>query len=301
MVIFKENIGDKIFNIVNLLILTIVMIVILYPLIFIISASISNPDLVNTGKVWLFPREITFEGYKRVFQDPDILIGYRNTIFYTVVGTLINLFLTLTAAYSLSKKRLIGRNALMFFMAFTMYFGGGMIPTYILMKNLHILNTYFVLLVSGAISTYNLIIARTFFANGVPQELEEAAIIDGCSTTKTFLLIVLPLSKALIGVLALYYGIAHWNSYFGAMIYLSDRGKMPLQLILREILVQNQLKADMMTSGIAANDELNDMQQKIASLIKYGVIIVSSVPVLIVYPFLQKYFDQGVMLGAVKG
>lgn len=301
MIITKNNIGDKLFNIINLFILTIVMLIIIYPLIFILSASISNPDLVNTGKVWLLPRDITFEGYKRVFQDPDIIIGYCNTIFYTVAGTSINLILTFTAAYSLSKKRLVGRNVIMFFMAFTMYFSGGMIPTYILMKSLNLLDTYSILLISGAINTYNLIIARTFFTNGVPQELEEAAIIDGCSTTKTFLLIVLPLSKALIGVLALYYGIAHWNSYFGAMIYLSDRRKMPLQLILREILIQNQLKADMMTSGIAASDELNDLQQKVAGLIRYAIIIVSSVPLLIVYPFLQKYFDKGVMLGAIKG
>ncbi|MEA4824122.1 MAG: carbohydrate ABC transporter permease [Clostridiaceae bacterium] len=297
----RESFGDRVFNTVNLTIMTIMMLAVLYPLIYIVSASISDPDLVNTGAVWLWPRGITFEGYYRVFQDNEIMIGYRNTIFYTVAGTIVNLFFTLTAAYSLSKSDLVGRNFLMLFCTFTMYFGGGMIPTYLLMKNLNLLNTFWILLLNGAISTTNLIISRTFFQNGVPKEIEEAAFIDGCSPIRAFATIVMPLSKALIGVMALYYGVGHWNSYFSAMIYITDRSKYPLQLVLREILVENQMKADMMTSGAYVDELLLDAQVKAASLIRYAVIIVSSLPVLIVYPFLQKYFDKGVMIGSIKG
>lgn len=297
----KNSRGDSIFNFINITIVTFIMVIVLYPLLYILSCSISNPDLVSVGKVWLLPKDITFEGYKRVFLDPEIMIGYRNTIFYTVFGTLINLILTLTAAYGLSKKKMMGRNIIMLFMVFTMYFGGGMIPTYLLMKNLKLLNTYGVLLLCSAISTYNLIIARTFFTNGVPAELEESAMIDGCSVTKTFLKIILPLSKALIGVMALYYGVGHWNSYFSALIYLTDRKKITLQLVLREILISNQMKSEMFQSGKLIRDEEMAAQVKIAGLIRYSVIVVSSVPVLTIYPFLQKYFDKGVMLGSLKG
>lgn len=294
--------SDRLFDTVNITIVSILTLLILLPLIHILAASISSPDLVMSGKVMLFPKEITLDGYIRVFQDKDIVIGYVNTIFYTVAGTLINLVLTLTAAYALSKKRFVGRKVVMALIIFTMYFGGGMIPTYILMKDLGLLNTYMVLLICNGVSTYNLIVCRTFFINGVPSELEDSAMIDGCSTFKTFLRIVLPLSKALIGVMVLYYGIAHWNSYFNALIYISDRSKVPLQLVLREILVANEMKSQMMmTAKASATEELVTAQIRLASLIKYSVIVVSSVPVMIVYPMLQKYFDKGIMLGSLKG
>lgn len=293
----KDSLSDRIFNAVNLIVLTILMLGVLYPLVYVFSASISDPDLVITGKMWLIPRGFTLEGYKRVLQDPDILLGYRNTVLYTVVGTAVNLVLTLSAAYALSKRFLRGGKTIMFFVTFTMYFSGGMIPSYLLMQDLKLMDTFAALVLSGAVSTYNLIIARTFFSNGVPQELEDAARIDGCSVTKTFMLVVLPLSKALIGVLALYYGVSHWNSYFSALIYISDRAKFPLQLILREILIENQQKATMLID----NEEIALLQMKVANLIKYAVIFVSSAPVLIIYPFLQKYFDKGVMLGSLKG
>lgn len=296
----KESPGDRVFDITNLVFMTLLMLIVLYPLIYIVSASLSNPDLVNTGKVWLFPMDITLEGYYRVFQDSEIMLGYRNTIFYTVAGTLINLFFTLTAAYALSKP-LIGRKFLMFFVTFTMYFSGGMIPSYILMKSLKLLNTWWILLLCGAVSTTNLIISRTFFQNGVPKEIEEAAFIDGCSPIRAFITIVLPLSKAIIGVMALYYGVGHWNSYFSALIYVTDRNKIPLQLVLREILIENQMKAQMMAAGEYVDELLLDAQVKAASLVRYSVIIVSSLPVLIIYPFLQKYFDKGVMIGSIKG
>lgn len=299
MAVIRESAGDRFFNAINLFVLALILIMVLFPLIHILSASISDPDLVSTGKVTLIPRGINFEGYKKVFESKDIMTGYKNTIFYTVVGTLANLAVTLPAAYALSKKRLVGRNVVMFMMAFTMYFGGGMIPTYLLMRDLKLLDTYAVLIVSGLVSTYNLIISRTFFA-GVPADLEEAAMIDGCSTTRTFLTIVLPLSKALLGVMVLYYGVAHWNSYFSALIYITDKDKTPLQLVLREILVEQQIASQMLESE-AMNEDMRTMQMKMASLIKYSVIVVSSLPVLIIYPFLQKYFDKGVMLGSLKG
>lgn len=297
----KQSRTDRIFDAIVLVLMTLLMLVVLYPLIYIVSASVSDPDMVNQGKIWLYPVGFTLEGYYRVFQDAEILLGYRNTIFYTVVGTLLNLALTLTAAFSLSKKDLAGRNVIMFFIAFTMYFSGGMIPSYLLMKNLGLINSWLVLIVSSGISTYNLIISRTFFQNGVPQDIEEAAFIDGCSPVRAFVSIVLPLSKALIGVMALYYGVSHWNSYFSALIYVTDRSKIPLQLVLREILIEQQMKATMMQAGGFVDELLLDAQVRLASLVRFSVIIVSSLPVLIVYPFLQKYFNQGVMIGSIKG
>ena len=207
--------------------------------------------------------------------------------------------MTLTAAYALSKRHFIGRNVIMFFFAFTMYFGGGMIASYLNIKNLGLLNTRWVMIIPTAISTYNLIVCRTFFANGIPSEVEEAAIIDGCSTFQVFVRIVLPLSKALIGVMALYYGVAQWNSFFNALIYLSNaRDKVPLALVLREILVLNTMKAAM---GGSISEELALYYANLANLLKYALIVVSAAPLLIIYPFLQKYFDKGVMLGSIKG
>jgi putative aldouronate transport system permease protein len=299
MALIKEGTGDKIVNFLNLFLLTVLFLVVLYPLIFIVSASFSDPQLVSSGKVFLLPKGINVEGYVRIFRDKEIMIGYRNTIFYTVAGTLVNLALTLPAAYALSKKDLVGRRVIMLFMALTMYFSGGMIPTYLLVKSLNLINTWTILLIGGAVSTYNLIIARTFFITGVPHELEEASIIDGCSQARTFLLIVLPVSKALIGVMALYYGIGHWNSFFSALIYITDRNKVPLQLVLREILIGEQMREEMLEE--AMSDEMQLLRLQLATLIKFGVIVVSSAPVMVAYPFLQKYFNKGIMLGSLKG
>jgi putative aldouronate transport system permease protein len=292
--------GDKVFDIVNIFLLVMAALIILYPLYFVLIASISDPDLVNTGQVVLMPKGITFMGYVRVFKEKEILTGYRNTIFYTVLGTLVNLFFTLTAAYALSKKQLRGRNFFTLMFAFTMFFSGGLIPTYILVKNLNMLNKVWALIIPNAVTMYNIVIARTFFMNSVPSEIEESALIDGCNTTYTFIKIVLPLSKALIAVMALFYGVGHWNSYFSALIYITDRELYPLQLILREILVLNEMKAQMF-EVMAEGEDVISIQMKIASMIKYTVIVVSSLPVLIIYPFLQKYFAKGVMLGALKG
>lgn len=293
----KEPRGDRIFGAVVFVIVTLLMLIVLYPLIYVLSCSVSSPTAVGAGEVVLLPKGFTLMGYKRVFQEPDILLGYKNTLFYTIIGTAINLFVTVPAGYMLSKKDVPGRNLFMFLFMFTMYFSGGMIPSFLLVKSLHLYDTRAVLVILGAFSTYNCIICRTFFA-ALPQELEEAAAIDGCSTVRTFVQIVLPLSQALLGVMVLYFAVGHWNSYFNAMIYVNNEKYKPLQLILRRILILEQASSNMMEGG---GDEYAAEQFKLKELIKYSVIVVSSLPVLVLYPFLQKYFAQGVMIGSIKG
>lgn len=271
--------------------------VVLYPLLFIMSSSISDPTMVATGKVFLLPKGFTLAGYKRVFQDSHIMMGYANSLFYATVGTCINLIVTVPAGYVLTKTEVPGTKFIMKLFLFTMYFSGGLIPTFLLIKSLHLYNTRLVLLIIGAFSTYNCIICRSFFS-AFPKELEEAANIDGCSYIRVFLTIVLPLSKALLGVMVLYFAVAHWNSYFNAMVYTYNEKIQPLQLFLRRILVLEESSSEMMSGGA---DEMAAQQQMIAALIKYAVIVVSSLPLMIVYPFLQKYFEKGVMIGSVKG
>ena len=293
----KEPRGDRIFGAVVFVIVTLLMLIVLYPLVYVLSCSVSSPTAVGAGEVVLLPKGFTLMGYKRVFQEPDILLGYKNTLFYTIIGTAINLFVTVPAGYMLSKKEVPGRNLFMFLFMFTMYFSGGMIPSFLLVKSLHLYDTRAVLVILGAFSTYNCIICRTFFA-ALPHELEEAAAIDGCSTVRTFIQIVLPLSQALLGVMVLYFAVGHWNSYFNDMIYVNNEKYKPLQLILRRILILEQASANMMEGG---GDEYAAEQFKLKELIKYAVIVVSSLPVLVLYPFLQKYFAQGVMIGSIKG
>ena len=285
------------FDVIVTIITLFLMLIVLYPLIFVISSPVSEPTMVAAGKVVLLPKGFTLEGYARVFQDSNILTGYANSLFYTVFGTMINLLVTVPAGYVLTKRDMPGTGIVMKLFLFTMYFSGGLIPAFLLINSLHLYNTRLVLLILGAFSMYNCIICRSFFSS-LPKELEEAAQIDGCSYLRIFVQIVLPLSKALLGVMVLYFAVGHWNSYFNAMIYTYDESIQPLQLFLREILVLQEKSADMMSSG---GDELAAQQQKIAALIKYAVIVVSSVPLMIVYPFLQKYFEKGVMIGSVKG
>ncbi|WP_100406882.1 carbohydrate ABC transporter permease [Bacillus solitudinis] len=287
---------DKVFDAINITLLTLMLLAILYPLYFIVIASISNPDRIFAGDVWLYPIEITFEGYSRIFQDGKIWIGYKNTVIYTVVGTILNVFLTLTAAYALSRKDFYGRNFFMIMFVFTMFFSGGLIPTYLVVQNLGMVNTMWAMIIPKAVAVWNIIVARTFFQASIPDEMLEAAKVDGCSNTKFFTKIVLPLSKPVIAVMVLFYAVGHWNSYFDALVYLNNESLYPLQLILRNILIQNEAAATMVSDleSVAA-------QQRIADLIKYGVIIVGSLPLLIVYPFIQKYFVQGVMIGGIKG
>lgn len=276
-------------------VVTLLVITIIYPIILVISSSFSAPSAVYAGRVFLWPVDLSVEGYKAVFKNRQIVSGALNSVFYTGVGTLVNLVMTTLAAYPLARRTLPGRSIIMKLFVFTMFFSGGMIPNYILLMNLHLLNTRFALILPGAISVYNMILMRTFFQN-IPAELNEAASIDGCSDIRYLLQIVIPLSKPIIAVLALYYAVAHWNAYFNAMMYLTDQELAPLQLVLRDILVSNTISL----SDIA-DEETMRARQGIAELMKFSLIVISSLPVMVIYPFIQKYFVQGVMLGSIKG
>ena len=287
---------DVVFDIINYIFLGIVLIVCLYPLYFIVIASFSDPVAVNSGDVIIAPIKITFEGYTRLFQDEYIWRGYRNTVMYTILGTALNIFLTMMISYPLSRKRFSGRNILTIFLMITVYFNGGLIPTYLLVKNLDLIDKWPVIILFGALIVHNVIISRVVLQNTITEDLFEAATIDGCSHFTFFFKFVLPLSKALIAVLGLYYGVAHWNEFFNPLIYLRDDKLYPLQLILRSILIKNEN-----STQLIGDIESQVQAERIAELIKYGVIIVSSIPVLAIYPFLQKYFVKGVMLGSLKG
>lgn len=284
------------FDIIVHIISGFLLLIVLYPLIVVVSSSFSDPALVATGKVVLLPKGLNIEGYKSVFSNDDIMVGYANTIFYTVIGTIINLIVTVPAGYALTKANVPGRNIFMTLFMITMYFSGGLIPTFLLVNSLGLYNTRWVLLILGAFSTYNCIICRSFFA-AMPVELEEAAELDGCNPMRTFIQIVLPLSKALLGVMVLYFGVAHWNSYFSAMIYIKEDQMQPLQVFLRRILILAQTAAKSAEEG----GEYAQLMADREALIRYSVIVVSSAPLLIIYPFLQKYFDKGVLIGSVKG
>lgn len=292
----RQSQGDKIFNVINGLLIAVILIMIIYPLWFVIIASVSDPAKVLGGQVILMPRKFTLEGYRMVFRDPMIMTGYRNTLFYTVTGTAINLVMTILAAYPLSRKDWVGRGFFMGVLMFTMFFSGGIIPTYLMMNSLGMINTVWAMILPGAVSVYNTIIMRTFFVNSIPPELQEAAQVDGCSNTRLLLQIVLPLSKQILAVMVLFYGVAHWNAFFNALIYLTESKRYPLQLVLRSILIQNTASQDML-------GDLDTMGSRVmmAETIKYALIIVSTLPMMILYPFLQRFFEKGVMVGAVKG
>ena len=294
---FKNySLNDKIFYIIITAILTFFFIAVLYPCIFVLSASFSSGVAVQSGKVILFPVDLSIEGYRAVFNTSTVWTGFINSLFYTVVGTTINLVMTLTAAYCLSRRDLPGRNGIMLLFTFTMFFSGGMIPSYMMVQSLGILNTRWALLLPGAIGVYNLIVARTFIINSIRLELLEASQMDGCSDVMYYLKVVIPLSKAIIAVLVLFYGVGHWNAYFNAMIYLHDKSLYPLTLFLREILMASQIDP-----STVQDPELQARLAEMAGAIKYSLIVVSMVPVLIIYPFVQKYFVKGVMIGSVKG
>lgn len=291
----KSTKGDRLFEIIITIIGLFLLFSILYPLIFVLAASFSDPDLVLRGDVKLWPKGFTVEPYKMVFENDEIWLGYRNTLFYTIVGTFINIVLTVLAAYPLSRKDMPCRRLFTLIIIFTMYFNGGLIPTYLLVRDLRMYNTVWAILIPGAITTYNLLVAKTFFENSIPQEIYESAMLDGCSNIKMLYQIVLPLSSAILAVLVLYYGVANWNSYFPALIYLQNKKLFPLQIFLRDILLLSQ------TEQIGSNSVGMGDKIKMAEGIKYSVIVVSSVPVLVLYPMAQKYFVKGVMIGAVKG
>ncbi len=296
--------GDLVFVIVNSTLLILAFIIILYPLLFVISASFSDPNAVGSGEMILLPVDPSLRAYTFILSYAEIWTGYANTIFYTFFGTLVNLALTIPCAYALSRRDCPLRGLIMTLFMITMYFSGGLIPGYLNIKDLGLLNTRWVMLISGGVSTYNLIVARTFFANTIPWELHEAAFLDGCSDLKMLLKIIIPLSSPIIVVLMLYYGVGHWNSYFGAMIYLSDRSKYPLQIFLREILTIGKFAEAAFASGdaMSAEDAAALLKQvDTANMIKYAVIVVATAPMMAIYPWLQKYFAKGVMIGSVKG
>jgi len=297
MSVTHESTGDRIFNGFCLALATLLMLVVLYPLIYIVSCSFSDPTLVATGKIWLLPKGLNLDGYIRVFQDKNIMTGYMNTVIYTVGGTSINLLFTLMGGYALSKKTLPGKTIIITYLFITMYFSGGLIPSYLLIRSLGLIDNRLLMFIINAVSIYNLLICRTFFQT-IPMDIEEAATIDGAPIFRVFWQIVIPLSKALIGVMVLYYAVGHWNSYFSAMIYLKTESKMPLQLFLRRILVLEEILSSMADLG---DDDRIMRAEQLKMLLKYSVIIISSLPFLVIYPFLQKYFDKGVMLGSVKG
>ena len=289
---------DKVFGVINKVMIVLFVLIVLYPLIYIVSASVSDPYYVNSGQMWLFPKGFTLEGYRRIFQSKELLIGYRNTIVYTLLGTFINLAVTLPAAYALSRTDLAGRNIIMGLFVFTMFFDGGLIPVYMLVRDLGMINTIWSMVLPAAASTWNIIVTMTFFRMNIPQSLEEAAEIDGASHIRIFFQLILPLSAPIIAVMALFYGVGHWNQYFGALIYLQDRALWPLQLFLREILIQQKMMTELMQQrGVV---EALQEHARIADIIKYAVMIVSSAPLLIVYPFLQRFFVKGIMIGSIK-
>jgi putative aldouronate transport system permease protein len=291
----KQSRQDVIFTIINYTLLTILLILILYPLYFTIIASFSEPNLVGAGKVWFYPKQFTLEGYQKLFQEWRIWLGYRNTIFYTTLGTFVNLLFTLPVAYALSKREFMPRNIIMFMFVFTMFFNGGMIPTYLVVQKLGLIDSIWAMIIPKAAAVGNIIIARTFFVTNIPKELEDAASIDGCSNTRFFVRIVLPLSKAIIAALTLFYAVGHWNSFFDALIYLRTESKFPLQMFIREILVINQMNT------LLNDHETMQERQRTFELIKYTIVIVANLPILIIYPLLQKHFVKGVMLGSIKG
>ncbi|HIT79541.1 MAG TPA: carbohydrate ABC transporter permease [Candidatus Faecivivens stercorigallinarum] len=287
--------SDKVFNFFLYLVCGIGTLIVLYPMYFIIIASFSDPIAVSSGNIGLLPVNPTLDGYKRLISYDSIWLGYRNTILYTLLGTLMMLAVNIPAAYALSRKDLVGRRLFNLFLIIPMFFTGGLIPTYMIVKDFNLVDNFWVMIIPFSVVTYYIIVARTFFESSLPDSIWEAAQIDGCGNLRFFFSFALPLSKAIIAVIGLWAAVGIWNQYFNALIYLRKPELQPLQIILRSILISNQNMASM-TTGSAAQEA-----QQLAELIKYAVIVVSSAPIMCLYPFVQKYFSQGVMIGAVKG
>jgi multiple sugar transport system permease protein/putative aldouronate transport system permease protein len=292
----KDTGADRAFTLINYSLLALFLVIVLYPLIYIVAASFSSGRAVTTGQVWLWPVDFTLDGYKAIFKHKLLMTGFYNSLFYTIVGTAVNIVFTILAAYPLARRNLFGGGFIMMLFVFTLVFSGGLIPTYLVVQDLGLLNTRWALIIPGALSVWNVIITRTFFQATIPEELREAAQLDGCSDFRFLRDCVLPLSGPIIAVNALFYAIGHWNSYFLAMIYITDQSLYPLQLVLREILVQGNVDLTM----VADVKELV-ARQNLRELLKYSLIVVASVPLLIVYPFVQKHFVRGVLIGSLKG
>jgi len=288
--------GDTLYYCIAYSVITLLTLIVLYPMIYIVSSSFSAAHAVTSGRVWFLPVEPTFFNFKMVLQYKSVWIGYRNTIFYTAVGTAINIFMTLICAYPLSRRGLAGRGFFTFIFTFTMIFSGGMIPYYILLRNLSMLNTVWAMLIPGSISVYNMIVTRTYFQSAIPGELLEASKLDGCSDFQYFLRVLIPLSSSIIAVISIFYAVSHWNAYFSAFLYLSKQELFPLQLFLREILVQNQFNTDIITDPEIAMQLLG-----LQDTLKFAIIVLSTAPLMSLYPLAQKHFVKGVMIGSLKG
>lgn len=291
---------DVIFDVVIFIILTVLLLIVAYPLWWVIISSISDPKAVSGGQVIWYPIGLNFKGYAEVFQDDSIVRSFLNSVLYTVCGVLINLAVTLPTAYALSRDRFSGKKIVTMFYVVTMFFSGGLIPTYLVVQKLQLLDTMWALILPGCLSVYNMIVARTFFKSNISEELYEAAEIDGCTQGRFFFQIALPLSGAITAIMVLYYGVGHWNSYFSALIYLSDQNKYPLQLVLRSILITNEAALQQAATTAEARAALN-AKKELLEVMKYSLIIISSIPVLVLYPFIQRHFVKGVMIGSVKG
>ena len=290
----KESVGDHIFNVLNTILMILISLVIIYPLWYVILASITDPAIVNTGRFLLLPTGLYTAGYVEAFDYPQLWNGYRNNIIYTVVGVIVALFATIPGAYALSRRDMAGRRGIMFLFTFTMFFNGGMIPLYLVIQNIHIYNTLWAIVLPIGVSVYNLIVCRSFFESNLPLELLEAAKLDGCSDFGFFFKIAIPLSSTIIAVMVLFYATGLWNMYFNALMYLQDQDKMPLQVVLKDLINSNQLMAG--SSGAEMAE-----RQKLVDQLKYVIVTLAAFPLVIVYPFVQKYFAKGVMVGAVKG
>ena len=291
---------DVIFDTVIFIVLTILLLIVAYPLWWVIISSVSDPKAVSGGQVIWHPIGFTLKGYLEVFKDDSIVRSFLNSVLYTVCGVLVNLAVTLPTAYALSRDRFSGKKAITMFYVITMFFSGGLIPTYLVVQNMHLLDTMWALILPGCLSVYNRIVARTFFKTNISEELYEAAEIDGCTQGRFFFQIALPLSGAITAIMVLYYGVGHWNSYFSGLIYLSDQNKYPLQLVLRSILITNESALQQAATTAEARAALNEKKELI-EVMKYSLIIISSIPVLVLYPFIQRHFVKGVMIGSVKG
>ncbi|MBS6860528.1 MAG: carbohydrate ABC transporter permease [Clostridiales bacterium] len=289
---------DIVFNAIVVLILLFLIVIMAYPIYFVLVASFSDPTYVNNGEMLLYPKGFTLLGYEKVFEESRVWIGYGNTLLYTVLGTALGVFFTMMAGFSLSRRELPFRNVIMGYFVFTMYFSGGLIPYYMVIKSLNLTNTRFLMVIISSIAVYNIIITRSFMLSNVAEELRDAARIDGCGDGRFFFQIVMPLSKAIAAVLVLYLAVTYWNSYFNPMIFLTDRSKYPRALYLREILLTVSTNAQ---ASVTSDASAAAMLQKMSQVIKYGIIVVSTLPIICVYPFLQKYFVKGVMIGSVKG
>jgi len=294
----RITIGDKIFDLINMIFLTFCLLVVFLPLLNIVSQSFSDPPSVLAGKVIFLPVKPTLASYERIISNSVIISGFANSVLISVLGTLLSVSLTIMAAYPLARNTLVGRNAIMWYFVFTMLFNGGLIPTYLVVRSLGMIDKYAALIIPNALSVWNIVIARTFFINTIPNELYEAATIDGSSDIRTFIQIALPVSKPILAVMTLFYAVGIWNSYFDSMIYLKSQEKYPLQLVLRNILISSQLQSQIIESSGGADQS---QSLAIAEALKYAVIVFSSLPLMILYPFIQKYFVQGIMIGAIKG